>query len=236
MATRRWATFAALVVALVSAGCSSGRRGPATPAYPINPDPNSAYCLVYVPPVYREVARVVECRPAGCDVVTVPVKQIVFEERMKPACYTPKRTACRSRTEEVLVQTSPGCDVWKPVDCGCGDEACFQHVKTPPTYKLCDKTVTEGGVAYCAFTPPEYEIVAKTVTSCEKKSVYRPGDYRVVADRELFQEGRYEWRRRTDCPKPCAPCGPCGTAAGPAAPVRSAPALRPGFGSAPSAD
>jgi hypothetical protein len=181
---------------------------------------------VYVPPVYREVARVVECRPAGCDVVTVPVKQIVFEERMKPACYTPKRTACRSRTDEVLVQTSPGCDVWKPVDCGCGDEACFQHVKTPPTYKLCDKTVTEGGVAYCAFTPPEYEIVAKTVTSCEKKSVYRPGDYRVVADRgssrRAATSGAAGRTARSPAPRAARAAPP-----GHAAPVRS-PALRPG--------
>ncbi len=225
MAIRRWASFAALVVGLASAGCSSSRGGPAHPAFPTNPDPCSAYCLVYVPPVYRDVQRVVACREPGVKCVTVPGKKIVFEEHVKPGCYTEKRTPCRCR-EEVVVEATPGYERWEQVEC-CG-ECCYRNVKVPPTYKLCEKTVTEGGVAYCAFTPPEYHIVAKTVATCEQKEIFRPGEYRVVTDQELFQDGRYEWRRRDDCKFGPAYCSP---------PAQPAPSTsRPGFGRAPSAD
>jgi len=226
MAIRRWAALAALVVGLVSAGCSSGGRGPARPPLPTNADPCSTYCLVYVPPVYRDVQRVVACCPPSTKCVPVPVKQIVFEEHVKPGCYTEKRTPCRCR-EEVVIQETPGYQGWRQVEC-CGEECCFQSVKVPPTYKLCEKTVTDGGVAYCAFTPPQYEVVAKTVTTCGVKEVFVPGKYQVVADREIFQDGRYEWRRRTDCERGAPICTPC---------VRPAPSTcRPGFGQAPSAD
>jgi hypothetical protein len=219
-----WALVAAVVGSSL-VGCSStgGDHGrPPKPPYPVGAGTCDTYCLVWVPPVYRDVPKVVCCKPGGVTQEKVCVRKTEFDEVCRPGCYEPKRTPDRCRTEEVAVQCAPGSDRWVPTNCPCDCGECFRHERIPPRYRLCDKKVTEKGVEYCAYTPPEYDVVPRVKRVVETQDVYRPAEFGVTWEKELFQCGHWEWRK-TDCRQPAPPC------VAPRAP-------RPGFGCCPSKD
>lgn len=230
---RRFATALAAAALLVTAGCSSSQG--AKPPFPSDPDPCAAYCLHWVPPVYREVPKFVP----GCGkVVTknVPVERVEFCEVCKPGVC---KTVCvpDQCRRYGAVEVEPARDEWVKVNCpdpctGCCED-CWKVVRVPPKYKWCEKCETEKGFAYCYTTPPEYDVVAKTVRTCEQVPQYVPSPGKVVMVQELFSPGHWEWQKRYDCrdcrtcPKPpdCAPMGapcPCEPALydAPAMPVR----------------
>ena len=225
MALRHAWAFVAAFVGIGLAGCSSNR--PQKPPFPAGAEDCSTYCLVWVPPVYRDVPQVVPCKPACLKVETVCVRKTEFDEVVRPATCEKKCSPCTTHTEAV-VQATPGCDRWVKTKCGCSCDECYRHERIPPTYKLCDKTVTDKGVEYCAYREPEYDVVPRVKVCKEKRETYQPAEYGVVWGKELFQEGHWQWEKRT-CDKPaCAPkptCAPkpacgCGSRAG----FESAPA------------
>lgn len=206
MAVLRLAVVVAAAVATLSlAACagsparSSGR--PAPPPFPTDPDVDASYCRVWVPPTYREVPRLVECAPSRCDSEKVWRRELTFSEVCTPGSYETKTTPCRTRTE-MEVQATPGRTEWATVDCGCAPGECFHPVRVPPTTCTCEKTVTEKGVSYCAFTPPTYDVAMKEKRVCVERPVYHPAEYRVVWEKQEFEAGRWEWRKRTDCAQP----------------------------------
>ena len=227
MAFSRALAIAAAVLGFGAAGCSSsGPRVPSKPPFPVGAEDCSTYCLVWVPPTYRDVPRVECCKPGRVENQSRCVAKVEFDEVCRPGRYEPKCTPCTTRTEAV-VQASPGSDRWVPTKCadacGCNTGDCYRHERIPPTYKVCDKTVTEKGVEYCAYREPEYDVVARTKYCKECVEVYKPAEYRVVRDKELFQEGHWQWQKR-DCAPVCAPAPRC------------APAARKGFECCPPKD
>lgn len=233
MASRHAFLVAAALVGAALAGCSSNRpsfTNPATPPYPAGAEDGATYCLVWVPPTYRDVPDVVCCKPGKVCAETRCVKKIEFDEVVKPGCYEDKCSPCRTR-DEAVVQCSPGSDRWVPTTCPCTCGQCYRHERTPPTYKICDKTVTEAGVAYCAYKEPEYDVVPRVKTCKEKVEVYKPAEYGVTWHKELFQEGHWVWQK-TNCPQP----QPCGCAPKPAPRRACGCAGRPGFETAPGRD
>jgi len=164
-----------------------------------------------VPPTYREVPRLVCCSPERCTTEKVFRRKVEFEQICKPGCYTEKKRPDVCRTEEI-VEVVPGRTEWVRTNCECAPcPECYKQVEIPPCYKKCEKTVTEEGVKYCAFTPPQYDLVAKVKTVAVDRPVHVPGEYKIEWCKEEFQPGHWEWRRtdcgcpkRCDCPKPCA--------------------------------
>ena len=210
--------FLGAAALLATAGCASS-KGP-RPPFPSDPDACAAYCLKWVEPVYRDVPVV--SGPCGkCVTQKVRVERVEFDEVVKPGCYETRRTPDRCR-QFGAVEVEPARDEWVRVacndPCGCGvNKDCYKPVRIPPKYKWCEKTETEKGIAYCAFTPPEYAIVPRTVTKCETVERYVPADPKVTYRKELFEPGHWVWEKRYDCPscekKACPPrpnCAPCG--------------------------
>lgn len=229
MALRHALAIAIAILGVGVAGCSSSSRKNPNLPFPVGAEDCSTYCRVWVPPTYRDVPEVVCCKPGKCQTKEVCVRKVEFQEVVRPGCYETKRSPCRCHKEEAFVQVSPGSDRWVPTTCGCSCQDCFRHERIPPTYKLCEKTVTDKGVEYCAFQEPEYDVVPCAKTVKEKVSVYKPAEYSVRWNQELFQEGHWEWRK---CNNPApAQCGPC---APPTPPCGCN--VRQGFGSAPSRD
>jgi hypothetical protein len=230
-----WGLLVLVAAAFAAAGCGSGGVRPndpshaALPPYPADADPCAAYCLVWVPPVYRDVPKLCPC-PGHTVKETIPEQKVVFEEVCKPGCYETREIPDRCR-HSAIVQVSPSREEWLPVSCpgGCpcepGQGNCWKRVVLPPEYKVCETTQTEKGVQYCAFTPPEREVVAKTVRCDVTHTRYVPADYSVTYVKELVTAGHYEWQVRYDCAEPmlppikkvcvpktgcgCVPCGSC---------------------------
>ncbi len=208
MATRKVWALVSVLLGLATAGCSSSSsRMPVAP--PADPDPDATYCLVWVPPAYREVPRVVPC--GSGHVRSERAERVVydFEEVVKPGCYEAKCTPDRCRTTQEI-EATPARREWVKVEC-CGPDGqdCYRSVEVPPTYRVCEKTVTEKGVEYCAFTPPQYDVVAHERRECIERPVYVPPEYRVVYERECFEAGHWEWQKRyTGCSEPARPCAP----------------------------
>ena len=142
MAFKHAFVFAAALVGFGLAGCSSG---PARPPFPVGAGDCETYCLVWVPPTYRDVPDVVCCKPGCVRQETRCVRKVEFDEVCKPESYTPKCAPCQTR-QEAVVQCSPGSDRWVPTKCPCTCGECWRHERVPPTYKICDKTVTEAGI------------------------------------------------------------------------------------------
>ncbi len=225
MALRHALAIAVAVIGFGAAGCSSGGSNDASRLqFPVGAGNCETYCRVWVPPTYRDVAKVVQCKPGRCERKVVCTQKVEFDEVCKPGCYEPKRSPCHCQKEEVLVQCSPGSDRWVPTTCGCSCQDCFRHERIPPSYKLCDKTVTDKGVEYCAFREPEYDVVPRVKQVKECVDVYKPAQFAVKWEKELFQCGRWEWQKcNNPAPVPC-----CDTPGG--------YSVRKGFGSAPSRD
>jgi hypothetical protein len=196
--------------------------------YPIDPDTSKAYCLVWVPPTYRDVPTVVKCREGCVEYKPVWRKDVRFEEvcRPGPVVRVCEPDSCR---DVQVVQTQPPHLEWQPTCCpGPDSECCYRPVPVPGTQIVCDKTVTDEGIRYCYRKPPEYEVVAHEVRTCVPMAEYRPADYGVVWQKELFQPGRWEWQERSGCacpPKGCPPPAVCAPA--PCAPPPAAPACGP---------
>jgi hypothetical protein len=224
----RWGALLVLVSAsLASAACGSAsiasKPAGAIPPFPADADPCAAYCLVWVPPVYRDVPEVIPgC--GKCVDVTLPATKVVYEEVCKPGCYQTRQIPDRCR-HNAIVQVSPPHEEWVPVacgatgPCGCSDaETCWKRVVIPGDYKVCETVETEKGIQYCAFTPPEREVVAKTVRCDVKHSQYVPAEAKVCWHKECIVPGHYEWKVRYDCATPmmpplkttCVPCSGCG--------------------------
>lgn len=218
--SRLWA-LAAVLVAGFAVGCSSSRRPPID--YPVDPDPSSTYCLKYLPPTYREVPTLVQCKPAKVCQECSWRKEITFDEVCTPGSYEKKCTPCRTK-KSVEVVVEPARTEWVKAPCACEkDGCCFKPVTIPARTKCCDVTETEKGLEYCAFTPPQYSVVQKTRIVAVPTPVYKPAQYDVRWQKEEFMPGRWVWTKRDDC---CPPCG-CGSTARP---------TREGFNTAPSAD
>ncbi len=207
----RWLVVLGGVAGLGLAGCSSAGHGP----FPTDPEPCATYCPKWVEPVYRPVPRLVETRPSCMQTVKVPMQRVEFAEVVKPAEYTPKCVPDECR-KYAAVEVEPAHDEWVKVacadPCGCTSKECWKQIRVPAKYKWCEKTETEKGFKYCAFTPPEYEIVPHTVTSCQPVQRYVPAQYGVMWDKELFQPGHWSWEKRYDCgeaKRPCPPTGSC---------------------------
>ena len=225
---RPWGLLALVAAAFTVAGCcgsggtshrSCGDPG-ALPPFPVDADPCAAYCLVWVPPVYRDVPTY--CPKPGCEVTErVPMEKVVFEEVCKPGCYTPHQTPDRCR-RNAIVQVGPSREEWVQVSCpggaccdpGRGD--CWKRIVHPPEYKVCETCETEKGISYCTYCPPEREVVAKTVRCDIERTRYIPADLEIVWKKECMVPGHYEWQVRYDCtdaalPAPKRTCVPmCG--------------------------
>jgi hypothetical protein len=235
----RWAAAAAF---LATAACNSagqydtGRAYP--PPMPVDADPCAAYCLVWVPPVYRDVPRVVGCKPGCLECDTVRKTKVVFEEVCTCGRCEEKTVPDRCRKTEV-VQVTPPKDLWLPAQCPpapgcqakpdypgtCGrpsctgapvlDGQCWQRVTVPGDVRTCEKCETEAGFTYCVQHPPKFDITTSRVCVEEPRSRYVPGEYRVVWEKECFQPGHYAWQRRYDCAPAAMPplrstCSPLG--------------------------
>ena len=236
----------ALLAAGVLAGCSSGRSS--QPPFPVDPDPCAAYCLKWVPPVYRDVPRVCMTKPSCIQSYEVCTHETRFREVCTPG-------TCRTVTvpDEChnynIVQMTPAREEWRRVDCvdcaGCDVENCWKRVRVPPQYSVCPRCETKEGYSYCVETPPTYSVVAETVPTRDVRCEYIPAEYDVVMDRECFVPGHWEWEKRVcpdaepPCPPPalCAPPPtggvPCSTCPKPAVGRRLD---RPTWGRCPSAD
>ena len=240
MALRHAWAFVAAIVGVGLAGCSSNR--PPKPPFPAGAENCSTYCLVWVPPVYRDVPEVVPCKPGCVKVETVCVRKTEFDEVCRPGRYEKKCSPCTTH-QEAVVQATPGSDRWVKTKCGCSCDECYRHERIPPTYKICDKTVTDAGVEYCAYQEPEYDVVPRVKICKEKRETYQPAEYGVKWRQELFQAGHWQWEKRNcDTPK-CAPKPTyvpkpaCGCPTAPRCGCGSTlVAPRPGFERAPSRD
>ena len=176
MALRHALAIAIAVIGFGAAGCSSGRSTESSRIpFPVGVDDCSVYCRVWVPPTYRDVPKVVCCKPGRLEREVVCAKKVEFDEVCRPGSYVKKCLPCRCHTEEAYVPDCPGSHKWVPTTCGCTCEDCFRYERTPPTYKLCEKTVTDKGVEYCAYHEPEYDVVACAKTVKECVDVYKPG-------------------------------------------------------------
>jgi hypothetical protein len=200
--------------AFLAVGCSSTAK----PPFPTDPDPCASYCLVWVPPVYRDVPKLVCEKPSCTKGVNVCYDRTRFTSVEVPGCYTEKCVPDECRTY-AIVQATPARVDWQEVECedGCGRDVdcCWKPVRTPPTFEVCEKVETDLGYEYCAFTPPQHKIVATTERCVERVEKYVPPEYRVQYVKELYSPGRYEWQMRY-CDEVkrqekvvCAPCTSC---------------------------
>jgi hypothetical protein len=229
--------------AATATGCSSG--GYAQPAFPADPDPCAAYCLKWVPPVYRDVPRVVMtkapcvtshevctvetrartvCRPGECKTITVP-------------------DVCR---ETAIAQVKPARWEWRQVECedcyGCEVECCWRRVRVPPEYAACPKCEVDEGFTYCVETPPTYDVVFDRVPCTQTRCEYVPAQYGIEYEKECWTPGHWVWEKRDcagpepECPKAvCGPVPPAPTPCEPCAAPVGRPA-RPTWGHCPPAD
>lgn len=241
--------FGALLSAAALAGCSSG-GGAARPAFPADPDPCAAYCLKWVPPVYRDVPRV--CRTKPPEIRSYEV--CTLETRFREVC-TPG--TCRTVTvpDECqmynIVQATPARQEWRQVECcdcaGCEVEDCWKRVRVPPTYAVCPRCETKEGYSYCVETPPTYSVVTEQVPRKDVKCEYVPAEYDVKMDREVYVPGHWQWEKRfcpecePECPPPAGFCAPSPTPTAGCAPCQARAGAvrrldRPTWGRCPSAD
>lgn len=204
------------VVGLLAAGCASkpcsdGPCGPCNPNVlgsgaprdlPADPDPCLKYCKVWVPPVYREVPKLV-CKGGGMRSNTKTVMKTTFvTEEVPGECYPCKTPDCTC--EKIAVEVCPGGYQWKQVDC------CWKYVYCPPSYKWCEKCVQEDGVTYCNQAPTTYRTKAVTCPTTRCDSEYVPPTYETVWVKELYRPGHYEWVAKHDCSPPPS-CDGCAT-------------------------
>jgi hypothetical protein len=211
-------TIILLVLAVAAAafvGCSSsgspsqGSCAVLPPDLPNDPEPCTTYCRVWVPPVYRDVPKLVQVKPPRM----VTKEETVCRLRFQEVCVKPRETKlCRTpgtRCESSVVQVRPGGYKWKPtgeVD-SCGQE-CWSYCYEPPCYQWCDKVVTEDGIEYCAEIPPEYKTVAYREPVVECRQECAPGEYEVEWVKEVYRPGYWAWKPSKnctdcDCPAPC---------------------------------
>jgi hypothetical protein len=216
MAIRRLAALLSVaVVASTLTACASGK--PPRPPFPVeDDDPCASYCLVWVPPAYRDVPCVVKTKNACSVWKDVCVEKTVYTEVVKPAevkqvCVP---DTCRNTA---IVQVKPAHDEWVCVKCrdctaSCCGQDCWKKVHVPPQYDWCEKHETEKGFTYCVETPPEYGVIAEVKTCPEQRCKYVPAQYGVEWRRECYAAGHWEWQKRycPECPPKClkAVCGP----------------------------
>jgi len=232
-------SFAVLagVVALATAGCSSGSG---RPPFPADPDPCASYCLVWVPPVYRQTPKICPC-PGKTVTEKVPVQKVCFQEVCTPGQCIERCIPDQCRRYGA-VEVEPGRTEWVRVQCTdpctCCTQECWKPVHIPPKYKWCEKCETERGYVYCEQLPPEYDVVAHTVTACEDVCRYVPGEVKVEMVNELYSPGHWAWEKRYDC-RPCrSDCPPgidCAPMTGPCPPEPAMP-VRGNFNRCPCAD
>jgi hypothetical protein len=228
----RCSVLATLVVVLALAGgCRCGPQMPVDcdcpcggidPQLPADPNPCTKYCKVWVPPVYRDVPKVVQT--CGCTVVQVPEK--VQRVRFEDVCVKPRtcKIGCMPGTkcEQQAVQVRPG--GFRYVQDG---PNCWKYCYVKPCYQWCNKVVYEDGIEYCAESAPEYKTVARTEEQTVYRNVYVAPETKVQWVKEVYQPGHWEWRATHDCcdcicDKPCPtieclerkPCRPATPALG----------------------
>jgi len=216
----RFSVLVAAAVGLVATGCASrGGNQPPVP-FPTDPSLSKAYCLTWIPPTYRDVPTVVKCSEGCTEYRPVWRKDVCLDEVCRPGAVVNVCAPDVCRKHQV-VQSSPAHIEWQdvcvpPAPCSCDDpECCYRAVQVPAQYRVCEKTETEAGIQYCYRKPPEYDIVQRDVWSCVPMAERHPADYRVVWQKECFEEGHWAWRERcAPCPQPtcqppvCAPA-PC---------------------------
>jgi hypothetical protein len=188
----------------VLAGCSSGSGGCGRSLpldLPADPDPCLKYCRVWVPPVYRDVPRLVQ----KCPGTVRKTDEVGYETRYREVMVKPPRehgVCVDGKTcDSTIVQVSPGGWQWQ----GAGD--CWKYCWVPPCYKRCEKVVQEDRICYCVDEPAEFKTVAETVPVGRCREEYVPAQYEVVWVKELYQPGHYEWVASMECD--CDSCGPC---------------------------
>jgi hypothetical protein len=203
----RIAVVLGLIVALGAlAGCASTVRstfGTLPPDLPEEPEPCTTYCKVWVPPVYRDVPKLVTVRPP----CTVSEPETICRTQLEEVCVKPRTNRiCKSpawKCEQAVVQTRPGGYKWKQDGAGCW-KYCYEE----PCYQWCSKRVTEGGIEYCVEDPPEYRVVAHTEEATVLRQRCLPGEYKTVWTKEVYVPGHWEWQPKKscldcDCPGPC---------------------------------
>ena len=198
--------LAVVVVALAFVGCSTApRHFTAIPSdLPADPETCTKYCKVWVPPVYRDVPRLVQKTPGRC----VEVPETVCETRYREVCVRPR---CQyevetdgKRCEQAVVQTRPGGYKWKR------DGDCWRYCYEEPCFEWCNKVVTEEGIKYCMEVPPKYRVEVTHEPVTRYRTVYQEPEWCVEWDKEVYRPGRWEWQptkecERCDCPAPCPP-------------------------------
>ncbi len=209
------AVLGAALLGLV--GCQSAPRGGVgcgvlPTDLPPDPLPCTTYCRVWVPPVYRNVPRLVMVSPPRTQVTP----ETVMRTRFRDVCVKPaEQRVCQTpdlRCDQAVVQVKPGGYVWKRVP-GPGGADCWKYCYEPGCYQWCNKVVTERGIQYCTEIPPKYmtEAWSEPVTRCREE--YVPGTYRVQWVKELYTPGYWAWKpsencAECECPAPC-PVIPC---------------------------
>lgn len=199
-----WVLFLLAGMAAAFAGCSSGsaRYGSCAslpPDLPTDPEPCTTYCRVWVPPVYRQVPKLVQVQPPHM----VSQEETVCRLRFQEVCVRPRETrVCRTpdtRCESSLVQVKPGGYKWKPSgEDPCGQE-CWEYCYEPPAYQWCNKVVTQEGIEYCTEVPPEYKTVAYREPVTECRDVCVPGEYKVEWVQEVYRPGYWAWKPSKNC-------------------------------------
>lgn len=237
VARRAWPALLALAALGLSACTGSyayrtdQRAAGALPLdLPQDPDPTKKYCRVWVPPVYREVPYLAQCKGGTTRKVQETVMEMrAYDEVVKPAgCKTVR--GCGRTCEESLVQVRPGGYRWE------FDGTCWQYVHRCPEYQWCNRVVAEESIDYCMPIPAEVETRVETVPVQRTREEYVPPQYEIRYRQEVFVPGHWEWR--TTCSDGCTPDRrptrthlverTCVSDCQPAKP--KAPALEPGCG------
>ena len=190
------ALLALFGVALISLGGCSSVVGGCCPDdirslpqdLPATPDPTKKYCKVWVPPVYRNVPRLVKA-DCGC---TTREEITVMEVSARDVCVKPaeRRTGqtCGTDCDDSLVQIKTGGYRWEH------DGTCWQYKYRCPQYKWCKKNVREDGIDYCYETPAEYKTIVESTPVERQRVKYTPPKYEMKYKKEIFRPGHWEWR------------------------------------------
>lgn len=201
MRTIALALVAAAAIAL--GGCSSTCEGgpcgvgverALTADLPANPQPDTKYCKVWVPPTYRKVPVLRQATRGGVVCEDVTVMETHAEEVMVKPPVRRTVTACDEQCEKTLVMVKPGGYRWEK-----DGECCWQYKYRAPEYKWCEKTRQEEGIQFCYEHPAKYETVVTSKPVQRARRKYIPPKYEVEWVEREFTPGRWEWKTTRAC-------------------------------------